>query len=277
MTGTPSGDRPIGVFDSGVGGLTVLRALRRQLPGESMVYLGDTARVPYGTKSPASVLRYATQATDHLVARGIKLLVVACNTASALAIDALREHFRPLPVVGVVEPGAAAAVAASRNQHHLVLATESTVKHHAYARAIHALAPGAEVEEVPCSLLVALAEEGWTEGPIPESVARAYLEPVFRRAGTGRPDCVVLGCTHFPLLAEAIRAVIGPAPALVDSATTTAAHVEATLTALRALHGPASPRPIQFLATDGPERFADVGSRFLGEPFQASEVEIVDL
>jgi glutamate racemase len=271
-------DRPIGVFDSGVGGLTVLRALRQRLPGESTIYLGDTARVPYGTKSPASIVRYAAQASDHLVSRGIKALVVACNTASAVAIDQLRARFAPLPVIGVVEPGAEAAVAAGRSQRHLVLATESTVKRHAYARAIAALAPGAQVEERSCQMFVALAEEGWTEGPVAERVAAEYLNPLTdRRANGERPETVVLGCTHFPLLAGVIRATVGPEPAIVDSASTTADAVARVLAEAGALRRATQAPTAQLLATDGAERFAAVGSRFLGEPLSPDDVEIVDL
>lgn len=268
---------PIGVFDSGVGGLTVLRALRRRLPQESTIYLGDTARVPYGTKSVESVVRYAMQAADHLVARGIKLLVIACNTASAVSLEPVRARFHPLPVIGVVEPGAAAAVAASRRQQHLVLATESTVRRHAYARAIHALAPGARVEEVACSLLVSLAEEGWTDGPIAESIARTYLGPVLERPAEEQPDTVVLGCTHFPLLEGAIRAAIGAGPAIVDSASTTADAVAHYLDASHLRRTSSAPATRTLLATDGADRFARVGGRFLGETLAAGDVEIVDL
>jgi glutamate racemase len=277
MIGPVDSNLPIGVFDSGVGGLTVLRALRRRLPAESTIYLGDSARVPYGTKSVESVVRYAMQATDHLVTRGIKLLVIACNTASAVSLEPVRDRFRPLPVVGVVEPGAAAAVAASRHQRHLVLATESTVKRHAYARAIHTLAPDALVEEIACSLLVSLAEEGWTDGPIAESVARAYLAPVLARPTAELPDTVVLGCTHFPLLEGAIRNAIGPSPTIVDSASTTAEFVAGWLEGSNLLRSSDEPGALTLLATDGAERFAKVGSRFLGEPLQAEDVEIVDL
>jgi glutamate racemase len=283
---------PIGVFDSGVGGLTVLRALRKRLPNESLIYLGDTARVPYGTKSVESITRYATQATDHLVTRGIKLLVVACNTASAVSLDPVRDRFAPLPVIGVVEPGAAAAVAASAHQHHLVLATESTVKRHAYARAIHALAPNAVVNEVPASLLVALAEEGWTDGPIAESIARTYLAPALGRGKStsqkfevqsskfevnDAPDTIVLGCTHFPLLEHAIRAAVGPTVTIVDSATTTAERVAKLLDEQHLHRTAAEPPTLTLLATDGAERFARVGARFLGEEIEAGDIEIVDL
>jgi glutamate racemase len=268
---------PIGVFDSGVGGLTVLRAIRRLLPSESIVYLGDTARLPYGTKSAESVTRYAIQASDHLVHRGIKLLVIACNTASAISLDPLRDRFAPLPVVGVVEPGAAAAVAASRNKRFVVLATESTVNRHAYARAIQALAPGSHVDETACSLLVALAEEGWTEGEIPESVVRRYLAASKSGTDGEPPDTVVLGCTHFPLLEAAIRSSLGPAPTLVDSASTTAEAVARLLDQSNRRSTRQSEGEVTLLATDGADRFARVGSRFLNQPIKASDVEIVDL
>ena len=270
-------DLPIGVFDSGVGGLTVLRAIRAALPHESAVYLGDTARVPYGTKSRDSVLRYSLQASDQLVRRGIKLLVVACNTASALSLPELRAHLAPLPVLGVVEPGAEAAVAASAAQRHLVLATEATVAQRAYTRAIRALAPRAEVEELACSLFVALAEEGWTDGAVASVAANAYLGAFASRPARERPDSVILGCTHFPLLAETIRAELGPAPSIVDSATATARSV-AELLERDAFATRARDRgDLRLLVTDGAARFARLGSRFLGEPFSAADVEVVDL
>ena len=255
----------------------MLRALRRRLPTESLIYLGDTARVPYGTKSVSSIIRYAEQATDHLVDRGIKMLVVACNTASAVSLEPLRERFAPLPVIGVVEPGAAAAVAVSRNQRHLVLATESTVKRHAYAQAIRRTSPDARVDEQACSLFVALAEEGWTDGAIAEAVARAYLAPLARPADEGGPDTVVLGCTHFPLLEDAIRAALGPGTTIVDSATTTAEAVARHLAALGLLTSRREPGSLTLLATDGPDRFATVGSRFLGHSIAPGDVEVVDL
>jgi glutamate racemase len=270
-------DLPIGVFDSGVGGLTVLRALRRRLPAESLIYLGDTARLPYGTKSVASVERYASQATEQLVRRGVKMLVVACNTASAVSLDPLRHRFAPLPVIGVVVPGADAAVAASRSQHHLVLATESTVKRHAYAQAIRRLVPEARVDEQACSLFVALAEEGWTDGAVPESVAHRYLAPLMTRSTGNVPDTVVLGCTHFPLLEPVIRLALGPEPAIVDSASTTAVAVACQLETLDLLTKRTGHGSLTLLATDGPDRFASVGSRFLDQTIAASDVEVIDL
>lgn len=266
---------PIGVFDSGVGGLTVLRALRHHLPNEQFIYLGDTARLPYGTKSGESVLRYSIQAAEFLFRQGIKYLVVACNTASSVAVEPLRKRFSPVPVIGVIEPGSIAGCAASRSGHIAVLATEGTVRGGAYQRAIARLNPHARVLAQACSLFVALAEEGWTEGAIAEAIAHRYVDELFR--GDPRIDTLLLGCTHFPVLAAALRAVAGPSVTIVDSAETTAKAVEAELRDRRLLNaGSHSPAPI-LQATDSPERFARVGSRFLGESFDASQVELVDL
>jgi len=266
---------PIGVFDSGVGGLTVLRALRQRLPNEQFIYLGDTARLPYGTKSSASVLRYSVQAADFLAGQGIKYLVIACNTASSVAVEALRERFAPIPVIGVIEPGSIAGCAASRSGHIAVLATEATVRGGAYQRAIARIKPDASVSAQACSLFVALAEEGWTEGQIAEAIAHRYVDGLFR--DDPLIDTLLLGCTHFPVLAAALRAVVGPSVTIVDSAETTAQAVQAELQDLGLLRaqGPAMPPILQ--ATDGPERFARVGSRFLGEAFDAERVELVDI
>jgi glutamate racemase len=268
---------PIGVFDSGVGGLTVLRAIQRALPGESAIYLGDTARVPYGTKSGDSVVRYALQAADLLVERGIKLLVVACNTASAVALEALREHLHPLPVLGVIEPGARGAVGASSNGHFLVLATEATVQRRAYTQALHRLRPDAIVEELACSLFVALAEEGWTDGPIADAIAETYLGGARLHPRGTRPDCAILGCTHFPLLLAPIRRAIGEQIAIVDSATTTAEAVRVELQRMSLACTPSGDGALHFMATDGAARFARVGTAFLGQPIAPSQVELVDV
>jgi glutamate racemase len=268
---------PIGVFDSGVGGLTVLRALADELPREHFVYLGDTARLPYGTKSADSIRRYAWQAASVLQQRGIKCLVVACNTASAVAIDVLTEELAPVPVLGVLEPGAAAACAATQSARIAVIATESTVRGGAYQAAIARRLPQAHVVARACPLFVALAEEGWTTGPVVDAVAHHYLDGLFA-AGTPdmQPDTLVLGCTHFPVLAPAIRAVLGDGPYLVDSAATTAKALAAAL-ATRGLATPDGPGRIELLATDDTDRFARVGGTFLGRPLAASDVEIVDL
>jgi glutamate racemase len=274
--------QPIGVFDSGVGGLTVLRALQQALPHESFIYLGDTARLPYGTKSAATVERYALQAADALVRRGIKALVVACNTASAAALEALQARYRQLPIIGVIEPGAQAVAAASRSGRIVVLATEGTVRGGAYQRAIARLRPNAEVTSIACQLFVALAEEGWTDGAVVKGTIDRYLRPLFGAAldgapvAPGVPDAIVLGCTHFPVLREAIARAVGPAVTLVDSAATTALAVRERLTA-DGLVSSATAVPVQFLATDSAARFAAVGGRFLGRPMAAASVEVIDL
>ena len=270
---------PIGVFDSGVGGLTVLRALMGVLPAEDFLYLGDTARLPYGTKSPRSIRQYSLQAARELHARGVKCLVVACNTASAAALDVLTQEFEPVPVIGVLEPGAAAACRATHRGRIAVLATESTVRGGAYQAAIAHRLPGAIVTARACPLFVALAEEGWTEGAVVEGIAHRYLDDLFVRGEeAARPDTLLLGCTHFPVLAPVLADVLGPGVVIVDSAATTAASLEQALVE-RGLARPArgSAGHVQLLATDGAERFARVGAVFLGRPVQAGDVEIVDL
>ena len=266
---------PIGLFDSGVGGLTVLDAMRRRVPGEDFLYLGDTARLPYGTKSPETITRYALQATRKLIERRIKLLVVACNTATAVALPALAETYPDIPVIGVVEPGALAACRTSASGRIAVMATMSTTRGGAYVRAILAHRPEAHVVSLAASLLVPMAEEGWFEGPLVEGIIARYLDPVFREQ-TETPDCLVLGCTHFPLLIKALRAVVGPDVALVDSAATTA---ETVADRLRqdCLERPAGGGSITFLTTDDVARFAATGSLFLGMSIAGSDVELVNL
>lgn len=272
---------PIGMFDSGVGGLTVLKALRERLPCEDVIYLGDTARLPYGTKSPQTVSRYAVQCAAELVQRGIKLLVVACNTASAVALDPLREAYPHIPVIGVVDPGAQAACKATYNKTIAVIATESTIAGGAYQRAIHAINPDARIIGHPCPLFVALAEEGWTDGEVPEAVAQRYLDPIFKPAsGTESPiipDTLVLGCTHFPLLAPSIRNVVQSATVIVDSAATTAETVNAELTRMNMKRPDEGCGSSHYLTTDDAARFARTGTRFLGTAISEGEVELVDL
>jgi glutamate racemase len=270
-------EAPIGVFDSGVGGLTVLKALAGQLPRERFVYLGDTARLPYGTKSPETVARYATQAAQALARYGVKCLVIACNTASAVGLPAVSECIRDVPVIGVIEPGAEAACLASRSGHIAVIATEGTVRGGAYQDAIVRRRSDARVSAVPAQLFVALAEEGLCRGPIAESVTRHYLEPLLAsRAGASRPDTLVLGCTHFPMLAEPIRLVAGPEVGIVDSAETTARHVRRTLEA-ESLTAESGEGSLRLLATDAADRFARIGGRFLERPIRPHEVELIDL
>ena len=262
-------DAAIGIFDSGMGGLTVMRALMERLPNERFVYLGDTARLPYGTKSADTVSRYAVQAAGALVRRRIKLLVVACNTASGVALPALHDAFAPLPVIDVIAPGAEAALAASPKGPIAVIATEGTVRAGAYERAIHARAPDVEVMSQACPLFVPLAEEGLVEGEIAELVAHRYLAPLLAR----KPHALVLGCTHYPALKRVIEKVAGPDVVLVDSAATTAQAVENRLYT-NGLLGEGAPQRI-FLATDAAERFARVGEMFLGT--RPGHVELVDL
>ena len=272
----PGDNRPIGVFDSGMGGLTVLRALLARLPSERFVYLGDTARLPYGTKSPETVQAYTLQATRLLVSEGVKMVVIACNTASAVALGPLAKALSPVPVIGVVEPGARAGVAATRNNHIAVIATEGTVKGAAYVRVIAALNGDIKVVQQPCQLFVALAEEGWTDSPATRAAAEHYLAPLF--SGPSAPDTLVLGCTHFPVLADTIRKIIGSNVALVDSAETTALAVaDALASGSLGSTSKANGGTARIFATDSPERFARVGAVFLGRPIDAEAVELVDL
>lgn len=255
--------RAIGVFDSGVGGLTVLRELLRQVPRENLVYLGDTARVPYGTKSPPTVLRYAREAARFLVAQRVKVLVVACNTASAVALEDIAE-IHCLPVVGVIQPGAKRALAVTRNGRIGVIGTEGTVRSRAYERALQAMDPGLQVFSTSCPLFVPLAEEGWANHAIARLAAAEYLAPLLEQG----IDTLVLGCTHYPLLKQVLQEVAGPEVRLIDSAEETAQEV-AHLLADRGLQSDglevAAPR---YFVTDVPDRFERVGGTFLGAPLE---------
>ncbi|MBC7906325.1 MAG: glutamate racemase [Rhodospirillaceae bacterium] len=268
-------DLPIGVFDSGVGGLTVAAALRRRLPSEELLYLGDIARLPYGTKSPGTVERYTLKAADFLIARGIKMLVVACNTASAHALTALMRAHPHLPVLGVIEAGAQAAARLSRSGTIAVAATEGTCRSDAFARAILTHRPEAKVSQIPCPLFVALAEEGLTDGPIAEDMVRHYLAAKF--APSNAPDCLVLGCTHFPLLTGALRRAIGDGPILVDCAEAVAEQAEQLLIAggLAAPAGRAG--GLSLIATDAPDRFARMATRLFPALGEVPAVELANL
>jgi glutamate racemase len=258
--------RPLGVFDSGVGGLTVLRALRERLPAESLVYLGDTARVPYGTKSAGVVTRYAHLNAAFLTSLDVKLLVVACNTASAVALPALRATLR-IPVVGVIEPGAQQAARRTRSGVVGVLGTPGTIRSGAYQRALEAERPGLSVHAQACPLFVPLAEEGWLSGDVPRLIARSYLEPLLGRG----MDTVVLGCTHYPLLRGVLEEVLGPGVSLVDSGHATAEAVATVLARGDARPAASGHRTERFYVTDVPDRFVDVSARFLGTPVLAAE------
>jgi glutamate racemase len=271
VTGAPrAAATPLGVFDSGIGGLTVAHALFERLPGESVIYYGDTARVPYGPKSPETVRRYGGEILAYLLERGVKMVVVACNTSTAHALDHLRAR-APVPVVGVIEPGARAAVAASRSGRIGVIGTAGTIASGAYERAIRAVAPGAEVHARPCPLFVPLVEEGWFDHPAAELIAREYLAPL-QRVGV---DVLVLGCTHYPLLTPLLGRVLGPGVRLIDSAEETAAAVRQELEARGLLAPPGEPVVHRFVVSDDEPHFRRVGAQFLGERLR--DVEVVPL
>ena len=263
-------DAPLGVFDSGIGGLTVAHALFERLPHESVIYFGDTARVPYGPKSPDTVRRYSAEILAYLLHRGVKAVVVACNTSTAHALESLRER-SPVPVLGVIEPGARAAVAATSGGAIGVIGTAGTIASGAYERAIQALRPDARVVSCACPLFVPLIEEGWFEHPATELVAREYLRPL-EAAGI---DVLVLGCTHYPLLKPLLGRVLGESVRLIDSAEETASAVQGELTARGLLANAARPPSHRFVVSDDEPHFRSVGARFLGE--RLGQVEVVRL
>jgi glutamate racemase len=249
--------RPIGVFDSGIGGLTVVKAMRKLLPNESIFYLGDTARVPYGGKSPATVERYSREMIEMLVAEDVKAIVIACNSASAVALPKIEGDFR-VPIVGVIKPGAQAAVAATRNRHIGVIGTRATIKSGAYERAIHALDPKIDIAARPCPLLVPLIEEGWLKDEVTDRVIARYLEPLVRQG----IDTLVLGCTHYPLLADAISGFLQSKVTLVDSAKNCAKAV-AELLDRESISGPKGNGALDVALTDAPEGFLNVARQAL--------------
>lgn len=274
MTGAGDAGAPIGVFDSGLGGLTVLRALHERLPGEDLVYFGDTARVPYGTKGEKTVRAFARQDAGLLVARGVKMVVVACNTASAFALDYLQEIL-PVPVLGVIEPGVRTALAATRGGRVGVIGTSGTIRSGRYQAGLQA--GGLPVDGVvacECPLFVPLVEEGMLDNTMTELAVAQYLQPL-RTAGV---DTLILGCTHYPLLKGAIGAYMGPGVELVDSAAALATAAEEQLVALGLLQAPTSPEragTLSFLLSDIPWKFQEIGARFLGKPIE--NMKTVDL
>lgn len=250
---------PIGVFDSGLGGLTVFKVLARRMPEESLIYFGDTAHVPYGSKSPEAIARFSTTIAAFLANRGIKLLVVACNTSSAWALPAIRKAVK-VPVIGVIEPGARGALGVSRGGRIGVIGTEATVRSGSYEKALKALKKGVRTAAAACPLFVPLVEEGWWSGEVVESVARKYLAPL-RKA---RVDTVILGCTHYPYLKPVLARALGSRVRLIDSAEETARETETVLCdlGLRAPRGARGRR--EFYASDAPERFKRLARRMLG-------------
>ncbi len=262
----PDKSAPIGVFDSGIGGLTVVRELIRQLPNESIIYFGDTARVPYGPKGPETVLRYSREITSFLKGQGVKAIVIACNTATAHALSALRAE-NDLPIVGVIEPGARAAAKTTRTGKVGVIGTQGTINSKAYERAIEAVAPDSVITALPCPLFVPLAEEGWLDTPATSLIAEEYLAPMAQK----HVDTLVLGCTHYPLLKKVIGNAVGRDVRLIDSAEETAAETAATLRAAGLAHETTNDAKYRFIASDAPEQFLRVGQRFLGSPIDRVE------
>ena len=259
--------RPIGVFDSGIGGLTVAHEILRQLPNESIVYFGDTARVPYGPKSPDTVCRYSREITAYLRDQDVKAIVVACNTATAHALPMLRDELS-VPVVGVVEPGARAAVRASAGGHIGVIGTAGTIRSGAYERAIRALDPDARISAKACPLLVPLVEEGWTDHPVTRQIAEEYLEPLIREG----INALVLGCTHYPLLKTMLCRALGQNVALIDSAAETAAEVGRVLLEHHIEAADGTTPTHRFVASDDPLQFLQLGQRFLGDAIEGVEI-----
>ena len=260
----------IGVFDSGMGGLTVLKALHKRLPHESFVYLGDTARLPYGTKSPDTVKQYAMQMARILVERQIKALVIACNTATTAALPHLQTMLPDVPVLGVVAPGASAAVATTKNQRILVLATETTIASNAYQRLILQQLPDATISSRACSVLVALAEEGMVSNSVAREALKHYL------SGIKEEDAVLLGCTHFPVFKSLLVELLPPGVAIVDSAQATAQALYKELQAYDLLNDSVNEAKINYLVTDSVQRFQKVGEIFLGSTLRQEDIELVD-
>jgi glutamate racemase len=261
-----SNTAPIGVFDSGMGGLTVVREMMSQLPNESIIYFGDTARVPYGPKSPDTVLRYSREITAFLKGEGVKALVVACNTATAHALPALRREF-DMPIVGVIEPGARAAAAVTKTKRVGVIGTAGTIKSKAYEKEIRKILPDVEVTAQACALFVPLVEEGWLDSEVTRAVARNYLAPIV----SAEVDTLVLGCTHYPLMKTVIGNVVGREVRLIDSAHETARQAGEILRAHGLENGTPNGARYRFIASDAPDTFLGLGERFLGSPIDRVE------
>jgi glutamate racemase len=258
---------PIGVFDSGVGGLTVMRALMERLPLENLIYFGDTARVPYGLKSVATIEHFTGQITDFLLERGVKMLIIACNTMAAVAGEVVRAKAGPIPVLDVIEAGARAALARTRTREIGVIGTPTTINSNAYARRMHALDPRVRVYSQACPLFVPLVEEGWLDHPVTRMTAQEYLKPVLAE----QVDSLVLGCTHYPLLKPLLMEVAGPGVQLVDSATTVAEQAAQTLARLDLANGGEHLAHARYHVSDIPLRFQTIGERFLGRSLGSIE------
>jgi len=258
-------NKPIGIFDSGVGGLTVVKQMFKRLPNEEIVYVGDTARVPYGTKSPETIKRFAVENANFLMRFKVKLIVVACNTASSTSLDILREKFS-VPIVGVIKPGAEKAVQITRNNKVGIIGTYATIKSKAYEKEIRRFSRDVEVASKACPLFVPLVEEGWLREDVTFDIVKKYLKPLMAK----KIDTLILGCTHYPLLKYAISKVVGRQVKIVDSASSVADEVHNILMALGKLSGQKKPRH-KFFATDAVEHFVRVGEKFLGTKINKAE------
>lgn len=263
-------DKSIGIFDSGVGGLTVVKEILNLLPNENLVYLGDTARVPYGTKSKSTVIKYAESNANFLLSRGIKILVVACNTASAYSLEKLKENIS-IPVIGVIEPGAKKAASSTRNGNIAVIGTPSTIRSNAYSKALHNIDPKLKVFSKACPLFVALAEEGWHQGEITRKIIETYLDDLLKE----NIDVMILGCTHYPLLKSAIKEVAGENVLLIDSAEETAKEINEKITTVNIENNNENNSKYEFYLTDDSESFVRIAGKFLGR--EISEIKLTDL
>ena len=261
-----SARQPIGVFDSGIGGLTVVKALIEEMPTESIIYFGDTARVPYGTKSKSTIVKFSLENVEFLLRFGVKCIVIACNTSSSWALPTLRKYFK-VPIIGVIRPGALAAVRQTKTGRIGVIGTSATINSRAYETAIQRIDPALRVFSQSCPLFVPLVEEGWLNGTVSRQIAEKYLEPLMRH----RIDTLILGCTHYPLLASTIRSVLGPSVVLVDSAQQTATEVRGVLLWSDTLSNQRSHPRHRFFVTDEPQHFTRIGHRFLGKVIDSVE------
>lgn len=258
-----SQSQPIGVFDSGLGGLTVFKQIKNILPNESLIYFGDTARVPYGTKGKVTIQKFAKQITEYLYHRGVKMVVVACNTASSLALDYLRGSF-DIPIVGVVEPAAREALKVTTNRRIGVIGTTATINSNKFQETLTGIDPKVEVVSQACPLFVPLIEEGWLDSPVTKEVAKIYLTPLLQKG----IDTLILGCTHYPLISHVIKEVVGEKVRIVDTSLETALEVRTVLEKLNLLNSDNQRVSYEFILSDFPQRFEEIATRFLGSPLE---------
>lgn len=263
--------RPIGVFDSGIGGLTVLKALQHHFPSESFIYIGDTARLPYGTKSPETVARYSESLTREVIKHHVSAIVVACNTASTHGLGAAKVLAGDLPVIGMIDPAARDAIAASKTKHIGVMATFGTIKSGAYTKALQTLDPNCKVSPVACQMLVSLAEEGWADGPIAKATIHKYLDPIFNQSDA--PDTIILGCTHFPVFDALLRDILGNSVTLINSGEAASADLAKTIQ----LESATGTGTTEFFVTDDPHRFAENAAKFYDHQILPDNVTLIDI